>query len=50
MVSLSRVWERQGKREEARRLVAEAYGRFTEGLETADIVEARRGSTSSTRP
>lgn len=50
MVSLSRVWERQGKREEARRLVAEPYGRFTEGLETPDLDEARQRIDELTRP
>ena len=50
VVSLSRVWERQGKREEARRLVAEPYGRFTEGLETPDLDEARQRIDELTRP
>ena len=41
-VSLSRLWERQGKREEARRLVGEVHGWFTEGFDTADLAAARR--------
>jgi predicted ATPase len=40
-VSLSRLWQRQGKRAEARRLLAEVYGWFTEGFDTADLQEAR---------
>ncbi|MFQ5946713.1 MAG: AAA family ATPase, partial [Anaerolineae bacterium] len=39
--SLSRLWQRQGKREEARQLLAEIYGWFTEGFDTADLNEAR---------
>ena len=41
-VSLSRLWERRGKREEARRLVGEIHGSFTEGFDTADLAAARR--------
>ena len=41
-VSLSRLWERGGKREEARRLVGEVHGWFTEGFDTADLAAARR--------
>jgi predicted ATPase len=40
-VSLSRVWRDQGKAEQARRVLSEAYGRFTEGFTTADLQEAR---------
>ena len=40
-VSLSRLWQRQGKREEARQLLAPIYGWFTEGFETADLQEAK---------
>jgi len=39
--SLSRLWQRQGKRDNARELLAEVYGWFTEGFETADLQEAR---------
>jgi class 3 adenylate cyclase/predicted ATPase len=39
-VSLSRLWQRQGKAA-ARHLLAETYGRFTEGFETADLQEAK---------
>src|SRR5262249_48651136 len=39
--SLSRLWQRQGKRTEARDLLAPIYGWFTEGFDTADLQEAR---------
>jgi predicted ATPase/class 3 adenylate cyclase len=40
-MSLSRLWQRQGKQTEARKLLAEIYGWFTEGFDTADLQEAR---------
>jgi len=40
-VSLSRLWQRQGKRAEARDLLAPVYGWFTEGFDTADLQDAR---------
>ena len=40
-LSLSRLWQRQGKRDEARELLAEVYGWFTEGFDTADLQEAK---------
>ena len=40
-MSLSRLWLKQGKREEARQLLRETYDWFTEGLDTADLKEAR---------
>jgi predicted ATPase len=39
-MSLSRLWQRQGKREEAYSLLAPIYGWFTEGFATADLQEA----------
>ena len=39
-VSLARLWRDQGKRREARDLLIEIYGRFTEGLSTTDVAEA----------
>lgn len=45
--SLSRLWQRQGKREEARRLLEEIYGWFTEGFATADLQEAQALMRSS---
>jgi predicted ATPase len=40
-MSLSRLWQQQGKRAEARQLLAPIYGWFTEGFDTADLQEAR---------
>jgi predicted ATPase/DNA-binding winged helix-turn-helix (wHTH) protein len=40
-MSRCRLWDQQGKGAEARQLLAEAYGWFTEGFETADLREAR---------
>jgi predicted ATPase len=40
-VSLSQLWQRQGKRAEAHQLLAEVYGWFAEGFDTADLQEAR---------
>jgi predicted ATPase len=40
-MSLSRLWQQQGKRDEARELLAEIYGWFTEGFDTADLKDAK---------
>jgi predicted ATPase len=40
-MSLSRLWQRQGKRDEARQLLAPIYGWFTEGFDTADLQEVK---------
>jgi len=40
-MSLSRLWQQQGKRAEAHALLAPIYGWFTEGFDTADLQEAR---------
>jgi predicted ATPase len=40
-LSLSQLWQRQCKGDAARRLLAEIYGWFTEGFDTADLQEAR---------
>jgi len=40
-VSLARVHRRRGRHDLARDLVAPIYGRFSEGLETPDVREAR---------
>jgi len=40
-MSLSRLWQRQGKPVEARDLLALIYGWFTEGFNTADLREAK---------
>jgi len=36
-MSLSRLWQSQGKKDEARQLLAEIYGWFTEGFDTRDL-------------
>jgi hypothetical protein len=41
VMSLSRLRQRQGKKEEARQMLAEIYGWFTEGFDTADLKEAK---------
>jgi predicted ATPase len=40
-MSLSRLWQQQGKRTAARELLAPVYGWFTEGFDTADLQEAK---------
>jgi len=39
--SLARLWGEQGRRGEARVLLAPVYGSFTEGFDTADLKEAK---------
>jgi predicted ATPase len=39
-LSLGRFWQQQGKPDSARRLLADVYGWFTEGLDTADLQAA----------
>jgi hypothetical protein len=39
--SLARLWQQQGKRREARQLLAEIYSWFTEGFDTKDLQEAK---------
>jgi predicted ATPase len=41
VMSLSRLWQQQGKCAEARQLLAETYGWFTEGFDTTDLQEAK---------
>jgi predicted ATPase len=40
-LSLSRLWQRQGKRDEGRQLLTEVYGWFTEGFGAPDLQEAQ---------
>ena len=40
-MSLSRLWQQQGKRAEARELLASIYDWFTEGFDTADLRETK---------
>jgi len=39
--SLARLWQHHGKPAEARRLLSDIYGWFTEGFDTADLQEAK---------
>jgi len=39
--SLARLWHHQGKRDEARQLLGDVYGWFTEGFDTADLQDAK---------
>jgi predicted ATPase len=40
-MSLSRLWQQQGKPAQARQLLADVYGWFTEGFDTADLQDAK---------
>jgi predicted ATPase len=40
-MSLSRLWHQQSRRQEAHDLLAPIYGWFTEGIDTADLREAK---------
>jgi predicted ATPase len=40
-MSVARLWRDQGKRDEARDLLAPVYGWFTEGFDTLDLKEAK---------
>jgi predicted ATPase len=39
-MSMARLWRDQGKRDEARELLAAVYGWFTEGFDTHDLKDA----------
>jgi predicted ATPase len=39
--SLARLWQRQDKKADAHRLLAEIYNWFTEGFDTKDLQEAK---------
>jgi class 3 adenylate cyclase/predicted ATPase len=41
VMSLSRLWQQQGKKNEAQQLLANIYGWFTEGFDTKDLQEAK---------
>jgi len=41
VMSLSRLWQHQGKQTLARQRLAELYGWFTEGFDTSDLQEAK---------
>ena len=40
-MSMSRLWRDQGKRDEARELLAPVYGWFTDGFDTLDLKQAK---------
>ena len=40
-MGLARLWQRQGKRDQARDLLAPLYAWFTEGFDTRDLVDAK---------
>ena len=48
-MSLSRLWQQQGKRQEAYDLLAPIYHWFTEGFDTADLQDARALLTELSR-
>jgi predicted ATPase len=41
VMSLSRLWQSQGKKGKARQMLAEIYNWFTEGFDTKDLQEAK---------
>jgi predicted ATPase len=41
VMSLSRLWHSQGKKDAGRKMLAEIYGWFTEGFDTKDLQEAK---------
>ena len=41
VMSLARLWQQQNKKDEARQMLAEIYGWFTEGFDTKDLQEAK---------
>ena len=40
-MSLARLLNKRGRRDEARAMLAEIYGWFTEGFDTADLKDAK---------
>jgi len=40
-MSLARLWQRQGRRDEARAALAAVYGTYTEGFTTPDLLDAK---------
>jgi adenylate cyclase len=41
VMSLARLWQHQGKNAEAKSMLAEIYGWFTEGFDTPDLQAAQ---------
>jgi predicted ATPase len=40
-LSLTRLWQQQGKKDEARELLTPVYGWFTEGFDMPDLQQAK---------
>jgi predicted ATPase len=40
-MSLARLWQKQGKKDEARNILSDIYGWFTEGFDTPDLKDAK---------
>jgi tetratricopeptide (TPR) repeat protein len=40
-MSLARLWQQQGQKNKARKMLADIYGWFTEGFDTKDLQEAK---------
>lgn len=40
-MSLARLWQQQGKKQQARKLLAAIYAWFTEGFDTKNLQEAK---------
>jgi predicted ATPase len=40
-MSLARLWQQQGKRDDAQQMLAEVYNWFIEGFDTKDLQEAK---------
>jgi predicted ATPase len=40
-MSMAQLWRDQGRRDDARELLAPVYGWFTEGFDTLDLKEAK---------
>jgi hypothetical protein len=41
VLSLARLWQQQGRKANARQMLAEIYGGFTEGFDTKDLQDAK---------
>jgi predicted ATPase len=41
VMSLARLWQQQGKKEESHGMLAQIHGWFTEGFDTRDLQEAK---------
>jgi predicted ATPase len=42
VMSLARLWQQQGKKNEAHQMLSKLYGWFTEGFDTKDLQDAKR--------